>query len=432
MERGGEVMRELMQDGDGLLDRRHFLRHVAASTTCLGSLALMLSTLRAHAASLSSDRRAAILLWLGGGPSSIDMWDLKPQAPTGGLFKPISTRGDLQISQHLPRLADCMDRLAIVRSMNTREADHARGTYFMHTAFAPATDVQHPSYGALVAHELQPQRTELHLPPFVSIGGNTIGPGFLGKSWSPLVVQPNGNIPNLKPKVEIPRFVRRLQLLEAIEKDFSKQRRGSAATDHATMLTKSYELMTTQQLSAFDVTGEAASARERYGQHEFGQGCLLARRLVEAGVPFVEVSFNGWDNHQNVFTTLQNNLLPRLDQSFSALVEDLTQRGLWDRTVVICMGEFGRTPRINGDAGRDHFARAWSVVLGGGGIQGGQAIGATNSDGTQIDGPSYSAQDLMASVCHALGISLKQTFTTTSGRPMKIAGGGNVIQPLFG
>jgi uncharacterized protein (DUF1501 family) len=153
---------------------------------------------------------------------------------------------------------------------------------------------------------------------------------------------------------------------------------------------------------------------------------------VEAGVPFVEVSFDGWDNHQNIFATLRDDLLPRLDQGFSALVADLVQRGLWDRTVVLCMGEFGRTPRINGDAGRDHFARAWSVVLGGGGIRGGQVIGATNADGTQIDGPAYSSQDLMASVCHALGISLKQTLTTPTGRPMKLAGGGSLIQALFG
>ncbi len=419
--------------GDGpCLGRRHFLGHLLASSACFGSAAMMLSTMRAHAQALARDRRAAILLWLGGGPSSIDMWDLKPQAPTGGPFRPISTRGDMQICEHLPQLADCMDRLAIVRSMNTREADHTRGQYFMHTAFPPAGDVQHPSYGAVVAHELQPQRPQLQLPPFVSIGGDSVGPGFLGMTWSPLVVRADGRIPNLQPKVDGPRFARRLQLLGTLESNFNQQNRGSAATDHAAMLTKSYELMTTEQLAAFDTAREPRAMHERYGQHDFGQGCLLARRLIEAGVPFVEVSFDGWDNHQNVFTTLQQNLLPRLDQSFSALVEDLTQRGLWDRTVVICMGEFGRTPRINGNAGRDHFARAWSVVLGGGGIQGGRAIGGTNDDGTQLDGPAYSSPDLMASVCHALGISLNQTFITPTGRPIKIAGGGGVIQPLFG
>ena len=176
---------------------------------------------------------------------------------------------------------------------------------------------------------------------------------------------------------------------------------------------------------------EPDDLKRRYGANRFGRGCLLARRLVEAGVPFVEVDFGGWDDHQNVFARLQDERLPMLDQGFSALVGDLIERGLWQNTVVICMGEFGRTPRINGNAGRDHFARAWSVVLGGGGISGGQAIGATNDDGTRITSDPYSAEDLMASVCHALGISLKTTFTSRNGRPMKIAGGGSVIQPLF-
>ncbi len=387
--------------------------------------------MRAHAQALSRDHRSAILIWLGGGPSSIDMWDMKPNSPGGGPFSPIVTRGDMQICEHMPKLAECMDRMAIVRSMSTREADHSRGRYYMHTGFIPSQDVQHPSYGSLIAHELQPGRPELQLPPFVSIGGNSVGPGFLGMNWSPLVVDPNGDIPHLKPRVDSLRFEQRLALLDLIESNFNKQRRGAASSDHSSILKSSYELMTTQQLNAFRVAEEPAAMHERYGRSNFGQGCLLARRLVEAGVPFVEVNFDGWDNHQNIFATLKDTQLPTLDQGLSALIDDLVQRGLWEKTVVICMGEFGRTPRINGNAGRDHYARAWSVLLGGAKISGGQAIGASSADGTQIEGPAYSSEDLMASVCHALGISLKQTFTADNGRPMKIAGGGTMIPSLF-
>jgi uncharacterized protein (DUF1501 family) len=169
---------------------------------------------------------------------------------------------------------------------------------------------------------------------------------------------------------------------------------------------------------------------ERYGDNNFGRGCLMARRLVEVGVPFVEVNSGGWDLHQGCFTSLDTKL-PELDRAFAALVADLRERGLLESTVVLCMGEFGRTPRINGNAGRDHFARAWSVVLGGAAIQGGRAIGETNADGTSVESEPYSSEDLMATVCHALGISLETTYTAKNGRPMKIAGGGRVIQELF-
>ncbi len=184
-------------------------------------------------------------------------------------------------------------------------------------------------------------------------------------------------------------------------------------------------------MESFKVDQEAKEIRERYGENNFGRGCLMARRLVEQGVPFVEVDFGGWDNHQNIFPTLKDTKLPTMDQAMSALIEDLEQRGMLESTAIIWMGEFSRTPRINGNAGRDHFARAWSVVLGGGGMKGGIAVGTTNEDGTRVDSDPYSAEDVMATVCHALGISLETTFTSRSGRPMKIANGGRVIKDLF-
>jgi uncharacterized protein (DUF1501 family) len=196
-------------------------------------------------------------------------------------------------------------------------------------------------------------------------------------------------------------------------------------------LGKTYDLLGSEQMKAYEVDKEPQDIKEKYGVNGFGQGCLLARRLVEAGVPFVEVDLGGWDNHQGIFRTLENDRLPVLDKAMAALTEDLEQRGLLKDTMIVWMGEFSRTPRINADAGRDHWARAWSVVVGGGGIKGGQAVGATNSDGTEVVGEPYSSEDLMASVCHGLGISLETTFTSRNGRPMKIANSGKIIKELF-
>jgi uncharacterized protein (DUF1501 family) len=387
-------------------------------------------TLRAHAPELSRNNKSAILLWLGGGPPTIDMWDLKPGTPTGGPLKPISTAGDLQISEKLPLLAKHMNRLSVVRSMSTREADHDRGRYYMHTGFVPNPSLEYPSYGSVVAHEMESKLPELEIPPFVAIGGASEGPGFLGMAYAPFRVDANGQIRDAQMSVPWQRMTDRLKLLSALEARFIDERRGTAAEEHAKVIGKAQEMLTSKQMEAFQVRSEAQNVQDKYGNTNFGRGCLMARRLVEVGVPFVEVDFGGWDLHQNCFTTLDNKL-PELDKAFSALVEDLGQRGLLSSTVVLCMGEFGRTPRINGNSGRDHFARAWSVVLGGAGIRGGRAIGKTSADGTTVESEAYSSEDLMASVCQALDISLKTTFTTPSGRPIKIAGGGRVIGELF-
>src|SRR4051812_2332070 len=413
---------------DGM-SRRHFMRHLAGASAFLGSSFALTQTLRANAKALSKDHKSAILLWLGGGPPSIDMWDLKPGAPTAGEYKPISTAGDFQINELLPNLAKQAKHLSIVRSMSTREADHERGRYYMHTGYVPNPSVEHPSYGATVAHELESKTKELEIPPFVSIGGASEGPGFLGMAYAPFQVDANGNIKDSTLNMPAARMADRMKLLDALETRFVNEKRGSAAEEHAKVLRKTQELLTSEQMKAFQVRTEPKDMTEKYGDNNFGRGCLMARRLVEVGVPFVEVNSGGWDLHKGCFTSLKNKL-PELDKGFSALMEDLKQRGLLDSTVVLCMGEFGRTPRINGDAGRDHFARAWSVVLGGAGIKGGRAIGKTNADGTGVESDPFSSEDLMATVCHALDISLKTTFQTKSGRPMKIAGGGKVIQDV--
>lgn len=414
------------------MSRRHFMSHLAGAAALAAPATTFTNTLLANAQDMRKRHKAAILLWMGGGPSTMDIWDLKPGAPTGGPFKQISTSADgVAISEHMPLMAQQMHQMAIVRSMSTREADHMRGRYYMHTGYVPNPNVEHPSYGSVIAHELASQVPDLEIPPFVSVGGGSVGPGFLGMTWAPFVVDSSGRVRNLDMGIDQTRVNQRLEMLATIEKRFIGEERGGSARDHAKVLDRTVKLMTSEQMKAFKIDEEPEAVRERYGTTGFGRGCLMARRLVEQGVPFVEVDLGGWDNHQGIFNTLADNKLPELDKAMSALVEDLVQRGIYDDTAVIWMGEFGRTPNINGDGGRDHWARSWSVVVGGAGFRRGVAVGETSSDGKEIITEPYSSQDVMASVLKSLGISLETTFTATNGRPMKIANSGRVIQELF-
>lgn len=419
------------------MTRRHFAQHLAGSTAMASAAFSFGGAIAANAEQLRNNRKSAILLWMGGGPSTIDLWDLKPGAATGGPFRPISTSGEMQISEHLPQMAKQMHHMSVVRSMSTREADHGRGRYYMQTGYVPNPNIEHPAYGSVIAHELFEQRPDLDIPPFVRVGGGGTGPGFLGMAWAPFSVSSNGRIRDLQMSVDDRRLMQRVAALDLIENSFVRQTRPGAAGEtspageHQKVLQKTLNLMTSEQMQAFKVDQEPEAVKERYGTRGFGQGCLLARRLVEAGVPFIEVDLGGWDNHSDIFTTLTDRKLPELDQAMSALVEDLAERELLQDTAVIWMGEFGRTPRINQNAGRDHYARAWSVVVGGAGLKGGLAIGSTNSDGTAVESEPYSSEDLMATVVQGLGISLDTTYTSKNGRPMKIAGGGRVIQEVL-
>ena len=403
------------------MKRREFL------TSTAGVLGL-LQTLKANQEEIKKNGKSAILLWMGGGPSTMDIWDLKPEATTGGPFRPISTSGDVQICEHMPLMAKQMHNMAIIRSMSTREADHMRGRYYMHTGYVPSPSMEHPSYGSVLSHQLK--RDDIEIPQFVTVGGGSMGAGFLGAQYNPFSVNSDGRIRNLDMKVD-ERLIQRAYALDFLETNFINQKRGSLAKDHQSVLKQTFNLLTSEQMEAFKIAGEPEPVKERYGDNGFGKGCLMARRLVEVGVPFIEVNLGGWDNHQNIHPTLKDNKLPVLDQGMSALVEDLEQRELLKDTAIIWMGEFSRTPRINGNAGRDHWARSWSVVVGGAGMNGGVAVGATSDDGTKVITDPYSSQDVMASVCKALGISLGTTFTSNSGRPMKIANSGKIIKDLF-
>jgi hypothetical protein len=413
------------------MSRRHFLQHMATAAATIPAMDF-LGHLQANAAEVKRNQKACILMWMGGGPPTIDIWDLKPGTKNGGEFKPVSTAGDLQISEHMPKTAGVMDSLSVVRSMSTREADHGRGRYYMHTGFVPNPTVTHPTFGSVVSHELGPKRKALEIPSFVSVGGASGSAGFLGMTHAPFVVDSNGRIQNSPTEESKSRLPNRLAMLDVIEKNFINSKRGESPKAHRDVYEKAVNLMTSQQMKAFRVEDEAAEVKEAYGQNNFGQGLLMARRLVEVGVPFIEVNLGGWDLHNDVFNTLKNQRLPILDQGIAALTSDLKQRGMLDDTVLVWMGEFGRTPRINQNTGRDHWAASWSTMIGGGGLNGGVAVGETSSDGTSVVGKSYLPGDVWATVSHALGIPLNKVHTSKRGRPMKLANGGIPIKELIG
>ena len=415
------------------MSRRHFMSHVAVGSAAALGASEFLAHLEANAAEVQKNQKACILVWLGGGAPTIDMWDLKPNSKNGGEFQQISTAGDLQICEHLPKIAQQMDGLSVVRSMATREADHMRGTYYMHTAYVPNPTVVHPTFGSVVSYELGTKRAELEIPAFISVGGGSMSPGFLGMAHAPFVVDAQGRIQNANMEgMDVQRLGQRLEILGAIEEGFIKSDRGDLGQAHKDVYQKAVNLMTSSQMDAFKVMQETPETRAMYGDTAFGNSLIMARRLVETGVPFIEVrNPNGWDLHQNVFATLRNTNLPMLDSGIAGLVADLKQRGMFEDTVVVCMGEFGRTPRINANVGRDHWATSWSVMIGGGGLRGGVAVGETDEDGLRIVSESYLPGDIWATVAHALRIPLNTVHTSTRGRPMKLANGGNPVKALL-
>ena len=414
------------------MNRRHLLSHLIGLSALSLPATNFTNSILANAADLKKRHKSAILLWMGGGPSTIDLWDLKTGSSSGGAFKSIGTSADgVAICEHLPLMAQQMHHMNIVRSMSTREADHNRGRYYMHTGYVPNPNVTHPSYGSVISHELISSIPQLDIPPFVSVGGPSVGAGFLGTTYSPFVVNSNGTVKDLDMGIDQSRLNMRLSMLKTIEDKFISERRGDYASDHSKIINKAVKLMVSSQMEVFQTSKEPKEVQERYGNTGFGRGCLMARRLVELGVPFIEVDLGGWDNHMDIFKTLKDQKLPELDKAMSALISDLNDRGLLEDTAIIWMGEFGRTPNINGNGGRDHWAKSWSVLVGGAGFKGGQIVGETSSDGKEVISEPYSSQYIMASVLKSLDISLETIFTAKNGRPMKIANSGKIIRELF-
>lgn len=439
------------------MGRRHFMQHVATAAATIPAMNF-LSHVQANAATVQAKNKACILMWMSGGPPTIDIWDLKPGSKNGGEFNPIDTAASgVQISEHMPKTAKMFNDLSVVRSMSTREADHGRGRYYMHTGYVPNPTVVHPTFGSVVSYEVGRSRKALEIPSFVSIGGGSGQAGFLGMSHAPFVVGNDGQIRNAPSQEAKNRLPGRLAMLEAVEDNFIKSKRGELPQDHRNVYENAVKLMTSAQMAAFDVDkansalgleAESEATKAMYnpdaaagaggmgmrGGNGFGQSLLMARRLVQVGVPFVEVDLGGWDLHNDVFNTLKNQRLPVLDAGISALVQDLKQRNMLDDVTLVWMGEFGRTPRINQNVGRDHWAASWSTMIGGGGLNNGQAIGATNKDGVRVaeNSKAYLPGDIWATVAYAMGIPLNTVHTSKRGRPMKLANGGTPIKELMG
>ncbi|MFO0846273.1 MAG: DUF1501 domain-containing protein [Gemmataceae bacterium] len=417
------------------LTRRDALKLAAAGVSAL-SLSGWFNVLAKGAAAQGNKARSCILLWMDGGPSHKDTFDLKPGTKDGGPFQEIATSlPGLKVSEHLPNLAQQMKHAAVLRSMSTAEGAHGRAKYNLHTGYREGQGgVAYPSLGSIVAKELG--REEFPLPNYVSIGNRTYGSGFLGTRYNPLVVNdPSRGVENLRPLVGGASFDGRVDLLEAMEKAFYRDYQAGAAAAHRTTYDRAVTLMKSKEAKAFDLSSEPSSSKAAYGDSRFGQGCLLARRLIETGVKFVEVSLGGWDTHQNNFERVKT-LSRQVDPAMSALIADLKDRGLLDSTLVIWMGEFGRTPRINtrGDKpGRDHYPRAWTSVLAGGGIKAGQVIGRTDKEGAAVLERPVNAGDFLATVCTLVGINYNKTNTTSNNRPVRIVDkGAKVVQELLG
>jgi hypothetical protein len=393
---------------------------------------------------------------MSGGPSQTDTFDMKPGHANGGEFKELQTAvPGLRFSEHLPNLAKQADRLAIVRSLSTKEGDHARGTHLVRTGHSPIGGVAYPSIACALSKELALESAVL--PNYVTvapprdINPAAFEPGFLGPGYAPAIVATNAGTsaaqPAARPKalanlklddlelpanVNVDQAARRMELWKTLEKKFFEHRGGTSFDAHNALYRKAAELMRPEVRAAFDLADEPDKVRRQYGTGIFGQGCLLARRLVERGVPFVEVALGdglGWDTHQDNFRRVQR-LSAELDLGWATLMSELHDRGLLESTTILWISEFGRTPVINSNAGRDHFPAAWTCVFAGGGIRGGQAYGRTSDDGMTVEQNAVAIGDVLATLCAALGVPPDHENITPSNRPIKLAE-GNPIRDIL-
>jgi hypothetical protein len=403
--------------------RRDFLKLAAAGVfapTLSGWLPVMA---KAAAASGKTQAKSCILLWMDGGPSHKDTFDLKPDSKGAGEFKPIKTSAPgVEISEHLPKIAEVMKHGVIVRGMSTPEGAHARAKYYGHTGYREGQGgVVYPSLGSIVSKELGSPTGSM--PNYVAISGRSYGSGFLGPKHQPLLItDPNRGVEDLKAIATGSQQENRLELLDKMEKAFHREYTADAITDHKTTYERAVKLMESKEAKAFDLAAEPAAARSKYGTGRFADGVVMARRLVEVGVPFIEVTLGGWDTHQDNFKRVKT-LSEQIDAPISALITDLKERGLLDKTLIVWMGDFGRTPNINArgaNPGRDHYPRAWSIAMWGGGIKGGMVVGKTDKEGASVVERQTSAQDYLATVCELMGIDHTKKNETANGRPITI------------
>jgi hypothetical protein len=451
------------------MNRRHFLKHVAAASALAVPGLEFVRTINANANQLRRNNKSVIIMWMGGGPAAMDIWDLKPGRPTGGPFQTIETSAPgVRISEHMPKTAAQMRHLTIIRSLQTSEGDHNRGRQLMHTSYTPNPAIAFPSLGAIASHEIPKLQgyQDISLPGYIAVGGGADGPGFLGMNYSPFTVQNPGTPPeNIRAPQSLgagtdleDRVRRRQRLFYELEDQFmfgrvphltagmsagsqaerearlaERAKFSDASKAHRDIYYKGFSLVASKEGKVFDLKDEKPKTITDYGNNNFGRSAIMARRLVEAGVPAIEINLGGWDTHNQTFDAHRTRLQPTLDSAMGSLVADLVDRSLWQNTVLVWMGEFGRTPRINQNNGRDHWARCWSVVVGGGAIRGGQAYGSTDADGMDIAQNRVNVGDVFATIYRGLGIDPANQVRDAIGRPFPIAGlQGRPINALFG
>jgi hypothetical protein len=413
------------------LDRRGFLKLAgvagAAWLTPVGHL------LAREAEGKRGPATSVIVLWMQGGPSQLETFDPHPGTNIAAGTGAIKTAArDIQFAPGLERTAEHMGSLSVIRSMVSKEGDHERGTYTMKTGFRPDPTVVHPSIGAICCHELSGAGVDI--PRHVSIlpGQWAARGGYLGDRFDAFRMDdPAGPVPDTQSFLSKDREEDRLKHLDVVEQAFARGRqKRSEGTLHRAAVSGARKMMSSEQLKAFDVSQEPASVRKAYGDTPFGRGCLAARRLIEVGVRCVEVTLSGWDTHVNNHD-LHKKQLGILDPAFAALMDDLRERKLLPKTVVVCAGEFGRTPNVNPAGGRDHWPMGFSVALGGGGIRGGTVVGATDPDGKADPVQPVAVGDLHATVLTAVGIDPAKMGQTPIGRTVKFAE-GKPIKALLG
>ena len=398
------------------------------------------------------DDVSLIVLFLKGGLSTIDTLDMKPHAPSEfrGEFDPIATNvPGIEVCNHLPHLSRVADKFALLRSFTHTDSNHGPADHWMLTGYAPRAGFnpslkpnnQFPSLGSIVAKSLGPRGS---VPPYVCLPRmhSSCGPAYLGPTAAPFVVEadpnaPDFSVPDLLPPltVDAGRLGSRRDLLQTVDRFARSEeaKANAAANTTRTFREKAFSLMASPQTkAAFDIGLEPDKLRDEYGRHSLGQSLLMSRRLVEAGVRCVTIDHTNWDTHYDNFNTLKNDLLPHLDSGLSALLRDLHDRSLNLKTLVVVMGEFGRTPRVNQDAGRDHWGPSNCILLSGGGVRGGLVLGETNAHGEKPVGDTTGPADLAATICHCLGINPDNEFHTPEGRPVKITNSGRVIRGLLG
>ena len=416
---------------DYLTSRRRFLGQFAGTAALLGMPINRL--LGAIGSAHAPKAEAVILFWNGGGMSHIDTWDPKPGRPTAGEFEPIKTSADgIQISEVFPQMAKQMHRVALIRSIAGTNGDHGRATYELQTSFPQNPALVHPGLGSFIVNE---SNRSSDLPSYISIGGMAPRAGYLGQRCEAYYIGLPGE---RDPYLAFPDGInhvqgeRRMDILARMNQRTSGRLAANDLKESEVALKDAVKLMKSPALSAFDLDKEDPKTLERYGLTEFGRGALLARKLVETGVRFVQVNRGGFDNHMDIFPAMRNHGSV-MDPALASLIEDLAASGRLEKTLVLMLSEFGRTPVINKDAGRDHHARVFSCFMAGGGVKGGQVIGSSDKDGMEPANRPVQVPDLHASVCYALGIDHKKDLTTATGRPMKLVKeGSKPVQELFG